>query len=62
MFPEHETEFKNSFKKDEMAKFFCELKEDPYTDNFFESSIELPFGTLQSKLVCQAVGEDDPKY
>ena len=45
-----------------MAKFFCELKEDPYSDNFFESSIELPFGTLQSKLVCQLVGEDDPKY
>lgn len=61
MFPEHHTEFKH-LKQDELAKFHVELIEDEYTPNYFESFIELPFGTLTSKLVCKLVGEEDSKY
>lgn len=61
MFPEHHTEFKH-LKQEELAKFHVELIEDEYTPNYYEAFIELPFGTLTSKLVCKNTAEEDAKF
>ena len=58
MFPEHQKEFANHKFE---PSFDIPLEEDEYTPNYYEKEIDLPFGTVSSKLMYREEGAEDTK-
>lgn len=59
MFPEMEKEFREANYPNPLI---IELKEDEYgTPNYYDASIELPFGTVEAKLKYREEGAEDEK-
>lgn len=60
MFPEMEREFKNlNIPKDK--PIILPLEEDEYSENYYFADIELPFGTLETKLKYREDNAEDEK-